>query len=453
MSYNSKYTGQEVENLLDQVASGNAGGGGGGVAVETDPVFMASPAANITAENIASWNNKVDKVDGKQLSTEDFTPILKQKLEGLSNYDDAAINQVLQGLQTQVNTLVSGNASAAIESFNEIVAFLDGITDSQDLDSIIASIEQQIAGKMDNVTLAAVATSGSFGDLSDVPTASTSAYGITALSEAVNSTARNVAATPSAVKKAYDLAASKGNGTVKSVKINGSTKTPDADGLVDLGTIEGGSTGGENGSDGEVYITPFSAEQFCTSSVELTDEQRNELLNAASQNRIIGMSYDSNCSKGYIVTDYRYLLSEDDDTYWSLELGVIYNEAHYSNQISSNGSINFGLARLIISPFSPFIYFVGVEDGVAYVSDDTDNCIYWVDGECTELFVYLEPSMIGKTVRFFTGESCTLEIPISVYWANGEVPTMEPYTHYELSLVMNTEGGFNAVLTPFKPVE
>lgn len=28
MSYNSKYTGQEVENLLDQVASGNAGGGG-----------------------------------------------------------------------------------------------------------------------------------------------------------------------------------------------------------------------------------------------------------------------------------------------------------------------------------------------------------------------------------------------------------------------------------------
>lgn len=31
MSYNSKYSGEQVENLLDQVASGNTGGGGGGV--------------------------------------------------------------------------------------------------------------------------------------------------------------------------------------------------------------------------------------------------------------------------------------------------------------------------------------------------------------------------------------------------------------------------------------
>ena len=29
MSYNSKYSGEQVENLLDQVASGNTGGGGG----------------------------------------------------------------------------------------------------------------------------------------------------------------------------------------------------------------------------------------------------------------------------------------------------------------------------------------------------------------------------------------------------------------------------------------
>jgi hypothetical protein len=33
-------------------------------------------------------------------------------------------------LQTQLNTLVSGNASEAIESFNEIISFLDGIKDT-----------------------------------------------------------------------------------------------------------------------------------------------------------------------------------------------------------------------------------------------------------------------------------------------------------------------------------
>ena len=115
-------------------------------------------------------NDKVDKIPGKGLSTEDFTSILKAKLEGLNNYNDEEIQNALSSLQTQFNTLVSGNASDAINSFNEIIAFLDGIQDTQDLSSIIASIEQQIAGKMDNVTLATVATSGSYNDLQDKPT-------------------------------------------------------------------------------------------------------------------------------------------------------------------------------------------------------------------------------------------------------------------------------------------
>ena len=34
---------------------------------------------------------KVDKVDGKGLSTNDFTSAEKTKLEGLSNYDDTAL--------------------------------------------------------------------------------------------------------------------------------------------------------------------------------------------------------------------------------------------------------------------------------------------------------------------------------------------------------------------------
>ena len=56
--FNSKYSGEQVESLLDQVASGNAGGGSGGITVETDPVFSASPAATITEEKIAEWDSK-----------------------------------------------------------------------------------------------------------------------------------------------------------------------------------------------------------------------------------------------------------------------------------------------------------------------------------------------------------------------------------------------------------
>ena len=113
---------------------------------------------------------KVDKVSGKGLSTEDFTSALKTKLEGLSNYNDTEISNAVSSLQTQLNTLVSGNANDAINSFNEIIAFLDGVKDTQDLAGIIAAIELQIAGKMDSVTLAKVATSGSYNDLSNKPT-------------------------------------------------------------------------------------------------------------------------------------------------------------------------------------------------------------------------------------------------------------------------------------------
>ncbi len=58
--FNSKYSGEQVEALLDQVASGNAGGGGG-ITVETDPVFANSPAATITEEKIAGWDAKSEQ--------------------------------------------------------------------------------------------------------------------------------------------------------------------------------------------------------------------------------------------------------------------------------------------------------------------------------------------------------------------------------------------------------
>ena len=116
-------------------------------AVEVDTELSEESSNAIANKTVtAALKNKVDKVDGKQLSTEDFTSLLKAKLEGLSNYDDTSIRNAINSLTTQINTLVSGDVSVAIESFNEIIAFLNGIEDSQSLDSIIAAIEQQIAG-------------------------------------------------------------------------------------------------------------------------------------------------------------------------------------------------------------------------------------------------------------------------------------------------------------------
>lgn len=96
-------------------------------------------------------NAKVDKVDGKQLSTEDFTTLLKQKLDNLHNYDDTEVQQAVSKLRTDLDTLVSGDTTTAIKTFNEIIAFLEGVSDTENLEGIIASIEQQIAGKQDKI--------------------------------------------------------------------------------------------------------------------------------------------------------------------------------------------------------------------------------------------------------------------------------------------------------------
>ena len=48
--------------------------------------------------------NKVDKVDGKGLSTEDYTTAEKQKLAGLNNYDDTKIKEDIQDIKSEQTT-------------------------------------------------------------------------------------------------------------------------------------------------------------------------------------------------------------------------------------------------------------------------------------------------------------------------------------------------------------
>lgn len=115
--------------------------------------FVSETSTNAVQNKVVTnaLNNKVDKVEGKQLSTEDFTTTLKNKLEGLSNYDDTELSEAVARLRDDFNSLTQEDISAAIENFNEIISFLDGIEDSESLDSIIASIEQQIANKQDKI--------------------------------------------------------------------------------------------------------------------------------------------------------------------------------------------------------------------------------------------------------------------------------------------------------------
>ena len=94
---------------------------------------------------------KVDKVNGKGLSTNDLTTELLNKLNSLENYDDTAVRNLISGISSRIDTLVGESASEAIDNFNEILAFLNGVTDTQTLQGLISNLkkalENQIATK------------------------------------------------------------------------------------------------------------------------------------------------------------------------------------------------------------------------------------------------------------------------------------------------------------------
>lgn len=89
-------------------------------------------------------NSKVAKIEGKNLSEEDFTRLLKQKLESLSNYNDVALISAITALNGRIDTLIGTSASEAIDTFKEIEEFLQGITDAETLTGMLNDIEAEM---------------------------------------------------------------------------------------------------------------------------------------------------------------------------------------------------------------------------------------------------------------------------------------------------------------------
>lgn len=70
-----------------------------------DWVYVNNKATGDIANLQKEMVNKVDKVEGKGLSTEDFTTEEKTKLAGLSNYNDDDIRELITALSLRVSAL------------------------------------------------------------------------------------------------------------------------------------------------------------------------------------------------------------------------------------------------------------------------------------------------------------------------------------------------------------
>lgn len=115
----------------------------------TKPKVETVLTGDITTHNHATQlaealANYVQIVAGKQLSTEDFTTALKNKLIGLENYNDAAVVTSIAAVNSRLDTLIGTSASEAIDTFQEIEAFLQGITDTKTLTGLLSDLKVEI---------------------------------------------------------------------------------------------------------------------------------------------------------------------------------------------------------------------------------------------------------------------------------------------------------------------
>lgn len=431
--YNSKYSGEEVDGLLDEIG------------------------------------NKVDKVEGKQLSTEDFTTILKQKLDGLSNYDDTTISQAVEKLRTDLDALVSGDTTTAIKTFNEVIAFLDGISDTEDLSGIIASIEQQIAGKMDKVTLATVATTGSYNDLADKPT-------IPSDDSVVHKTGAETISGAKTFNSGVNFLGSGDSNAITlstntRINVNGTNKT-----VLGFGT----GTFYINHADYKLLLrgkdtrpTYNSAEMALASDVngkyskpstgipktDLASDVQTSLEKAdySVQYTIDGEAVIEN---GVLVDGQSgvfYALPSADDAAKANADYIVASEAYVDSKVSSGGGGSGSGKEIVeVEPiFEPggstgsFMPENPLQPNKVYVFTETISSLSINSIEASN-------SIVDEYTVMFTAASTNVVISINykyqVYWANGVTPSVVEGDMCELSLV-RIGNDIKAVLTPFKAVE
>lgn len=143
--------------------------------IKNKPTIPTVPTRVSELENDAHYltehqdiSGKVDKVPGKGLSTEDYTTEDKQKLAGLSNYDDTGIQNAINRIQNAIDALTgTGDTTAAINTMNEVTAFLAGLTNSDTLTAKLAELRTMIDQKASSAALENLATKAELASKAD----------------------------------------------------------------------------------------------------------------------------------------------------------------------------------------------------------------------------------------------------------------------------------------------
>ena len=85
--------------------------------------------------------------DPATVTNEIVAAVLKYFMNKAKEVDGLDIDSRINRLSSTLDTLVSGNAANTIESFNEVIEFLAGVTDDETLSGLLLSLRNDIEGK------------------------------------------------------------------------------------------------------------------------------------------------------------------------------------------------------------------------------------------------------------------------------------------------------------------
>ncbi len=103
------------------------------------------------AEVAVALEEKVDKEEGMGLSAVNFTEVMRAKLASLYNYDDSAIRSRVESIANVVDNIMSGESATVIDSWGDVVRFLQGIEENDNLNDIVSSLQNLIGTKQDKI--------------------------------------------------------------------------------------------------------------------------------------------------------------------------------------------------------------------------------------------------------------------------------------------------------------
>ena len=189
---------------------------------------------------------------------------------------DVGARQAIASLQNAIDAITSGDTTTAIKTFQEVIDFLDGVTDDATLIGKLNELRTLIAAKYSKPASGIPASDLANGAIPDVSGFATK----TEVNAKANSA--DVYSKSEVDDKVADA------GKVKSVTINGSKKLPNEQtGDVDIGTVVG--TQGPKGDTGNVNIT--DADELVAILVnDLTTGGAGNILSAEMGRRLAMMS-------------------------------------------------------------------------------------------------------------------------------------------------------------------